>query len=282
MSRNHSCSAGRRWRRVIVCALALCAAQSWAADAVDPRVEAKVLKDQGAQALRDGDARAALERFEAAYSIYPSPNSKYNVALALAKLDRRLEAIEAFESFLATAVDSPASAVEYARGEVARMDRALGHVLVVAQPGAEVTFDNHPLGKTPLRSALRVLPGGHSLAISKAGFEPYRTHLDLGPGMVWASEIALSIRSREARVPRMVTIVVGVVALAATAIGAGLRINAQLAFNRLRDTCAPDCSRAQWAGLPEQVLAGDSLVGIGGAAAVVDIGLWIAARRRRP
>ncbi len=260
---------------VLALVLALALVGATRADPLDPRGRAKVLKDEGARAFEAGDAATALSRFEAAYRTFPSPNLKYNMGFALDRLGRSAAAIEAFELFLASAIDAPASAVERAREEIARIDRSLGHVLVVAQPGANVHLDELLVGQTPLRAALRVPPGAHALEVTLPDHVPYRARLDLARGMIWSSEVALVPRPRR-RVTNLAPILMGSLAIALGAVGAGLRIHSQREFDRLNGSCAPDCAVSDWSGLPAQQGAGNSLLGIAGAALLVDIGLWTA------
>jgi hypothetical protein len=98
--------------------------------------------------------------------------------------------------------------------------------------------------------------------------------------MVWASEVALVPLPRR-RISKVAPIVVGAIALAAAGIGAGLRIHSQLEFNSLQGSCAPNCARSSWDGLPAQQNAGNALLGIAGAAVLVDVGLWVAYGVRR-
>jgi tetratricopeptide (TPR) repeat protein len=71
----------------------------------------------------------------------------------------------------------------------------------------------------------------------------------------------------------------GTLALAVT--GAALLGTARADYGRLEASCAPTCDRGSWNGVQAMERAGWALVGIAGAAAVVDVVLWVRTRRRR-
>src|SRR5579859_341240 len=64
------------------------------------RVRAKALTAEGTRALDRGDAATALEKFREAARVFPSPNVRFNIGLALARLNRPAEAADEFEAFL--------------------------------------------------------------------------------------------------------------------------------------------------------------------------------------
>src|SRR5215471_18117151 len=76
--------------------------------------EAKRLRDRGAEAVARGDFAEAFSDFSRAYNLHPTPNLRYNVAVALDKLGRAAEAIDAFEDFLGLAPHGPADARAFA------------------------------------------------------------------------------------------------------------------------------------------------------------------------
>jgi hypothetical protein len=71
------------------------------------RAEARRLTELGSAAYDSGDDTRALEYFEQAYMIYPSPKLRYNQGLSLARLGRDLAAAAAFDAFLRDATDAP-------------------------------------------------------------------------------------------------------------------------------------------------------------------------------
>src|SRR5438105_1944763 len=143
---------GRWW--VLLAWLALVARPA----AADPVAEAKRLKDVAAEAFLRGDYAAALESFQSAYRIHPTPNLRYDVAVALSKMGRYDEAVEAFEDFLASAPDAPADARAYAQRQLRQFAALVGRLSVRVEPAdAAVTIDGAELR----RPEAVVLPGAH-------------------------------------------------------------------------------------------------------------------------
>src|SRR5260370_42257362 len=68
-------------------------APAWADETAENREQAKRLRDAGAEAMEHGDFVAALELFHQAFRLYPSPNSRYNVGVALHRLGRSGEGV---------------------------------------------------------------------------------------------------------------------------------------------------------------------------------------------
>ena len=75
----------------------------------DPQSKAKAqdLLTEGSDLYEKGDYAGALEKFNAAYAAYPSPKLMFNIGQANRDLSRPVEALEAFEKFLAGAADAP-------------------------------------------------------------------------------------------------------------------------------------------------------------------------------
>lgn len=70
-------------------------------------------------------------------------------------------------------------------------------------------------------------------------------------------------------------------ALVFAAIGAGLLGSASAGYHDLSSSCSPSCTPSSWSSLPAREHAGEVLLGIAGAVAVVDIVLWVRAARRK-
>lgn len=69
--------------------------------------------------------------------------------------------------------------------------------------------------------------------------------------------------------------VVGGGALALAAVGAGLLGSAAASFHDLQGSCGAGCSPSAWSGLPAREHAGEALLGVAGAVAIVDVVLWV-------
>src|SRR5262245_37367876 len=93
------------------------AARAAAAAAPDrgAKSEAQALLSQGTDLYDRGDYAAALEKFTAAYQVFPSPKLWFNIGQANRDLGRPVEALDAFERFLAGATGAPAETLAEAR-----------------------------------------------------------------------------------------------------------------------------------------------------------------------
>jgi tetratricopeptide (TPR) repeat protein len=136
----------------------------------DPTAESAKLTALGTRAWERGDYDVALEYFRLAHRVYPSPNFHYNMGLALSGLDRDIEAIEAFETFLRLATDAPASTRTYSESRIVELDKRIGRIMVTTNvPGATAKIDGNAV---PLGHSIRVAPGDHSVAVSRNGYQP--------------------------------------------------------------------------------------------------------------
>src|SRR5262245_48046586 len=103
--RTASSSTGATAIVVVACLLAL--EGRAAAETEAERAEAKSMLNQGLQLLDRNDYAGALERFERAYKLVPSPKILFNLGEAYRGLGRNAEALRSFEGFLDLAPDAP-------------------------------------------------------------------------------------------------------------------------------------------------------------------------------
>src|SRR5262245_10606710 len=71
------------------------------------RAEAKSLLAQGLKLLDRSDFRGALERFERAYALVPSPKILFNLGEAYLGVGRNADALRSFEGFLDQSPNAP-------------------------------------------------------------------------------------------------------------------------------------------------------------------------------
>lgn len=147
------------------------------------KANAQVLLKEGTAFYERGDVGAALAKFEAAYEIYPSPKLMFNIAQAERDLDRPVEALEAFQKFLAQVPEptpeplmpgkwSGAVASE-ARESVADLKGKLGQLKVECHtPGIEVLADGKSVGVTPFTRTVWMTAGRHGIAVRGRGNKP--------------------------------------------------------------------------------------------------------------
>lgn len=130
------------------------------------RTRANALVKEGSTLLDGGNAAGALEKFLAAYTEYPSPKLYFDIGTAELALDKRLEALQAFETFLLEAFDANPKFFEEAKAAVKDLKTKLGQLRIdCPTSGATVAIDGRLLGITPLRREIWAMPGTHRLTV---------------------------------------------------------------------------------------------------------------------
>jgi len=173
----------------VVCAATCVAMPARAADAPGPgaqtapsgqpvsdsqsKARAQALLSEGTAAYGRADYATALDKFTAAYKIFPSPKLWFNIGQANRDLGRPVDAVAAFDRFLREADDAPAETLAEARRSAAELKTKLGQIKVTcATDGAEVTVDGKQVGSTPLGEMVWTTPGRHQVAVQREGFSP--------------------------------------------------------------------------------------------------------------
>ncbi|MCC6998008.1 MAG: tetratricopeptide repeat protein [Deltaproteobacteria bacterium] len=139
--------------------------------------EAARLTQVGSEAWQRGDHAQALQYFQLAYRVFPSPRLHYNLALALLGQRRTLEAVAELERFLAEAPDAPADARDYASEQLAELGKHLGRVLVEAPAGASISLDGQPAA-----GITRVAAGRHSVLVRAEGMRAFLAEIEVRAG----------------------------------------------------------------------------------------------------
>jgi tetratricopeptide (TPR) repeat protein len=205
-------------------AICLCATAAWAQADLDPDTEiARHHFEIGRISYEAGDYVTALREFEAARKTKALPAFDYNIARCLDRLERRAQAVTAYERYLSGVGDQPDAE------EVRERVRVLKERIA-----ADATLTKGPPPPRPPRSRRWIAPG-----------------------------------------------VVGGAAVAAAVVGAGLLGSVRVDVDRMLSgpgSCRP-CSDAQVDPLRVRADAGYAMLGLAGALAVVDIVLWVRARR---
>jgi hypothetical protein len=170
-------------RKAALSALLLCAAIATAhaqevivappVNDAQAKTRAQGLLSEGTAAYGRGDYATALDKFTAAYEIFPSPKLWFNIGQANRDLGRPVEAAAAFDRFLRNAGDAPPETLAEARRSAAELKTKLGQIQVTcATDGADVTVDGKQVGSTPLGEIVWTTPGRHQVAVQHAGFSP--------------------------------------------------------------------------------------------------------------
>jgi len=160
------------------------------------RARAGALVDEGVALFRKGDAAAALDRFEQARALYPSPKIDFDIGEALRALGRTAEAAEAYDRFLEeTGADSRdvASQRQTARNQLDRLERQLARIALKIEPddpAREIRVDGLVAAVRPGRP-LHLMPGRHVIEVTAPGATAVRTELVLRAGELRDVAVAL-------------------------------------------------------------------------------------------
>lgn len=164
------------------------------------RARANELLQAGNAALRAGEYDRAVQNYEAAYEIFPSPKLLYNLGKAYQMAGRLPEEAEVFERFINQVARSErelqnelSDRVSRAQTELQLLDPDLAVVAVRVRPAdATLSVDGRArLGMEESR-ALRLSPGKHQLVASKDGFLPERRSVSVAATQRIALEIDLA------------------------------------------------------------------------------------------
>jgi hypothetical protein len=135
------------------------------ATAAGDRARAQQLLDQGVELFRAEKWQPALEKFEEAYRELPTASILYNLGQAQLKLDRSVEALEAFERFLKEAHDESPERIQRATAYVESLHARVGRIAFSGSPGTAVVVDGVPSGRLP-REPMRAKAGLHKVTFA--------------------------------------------------------------------------------------------------------------------
>ncbi len=130
-----------------------CAVQAQAAASEKRDAEARGLFDAGKAAFESGRFEVALERWQEAYALSGRPALQYNIGLALDRLRRDQDALEAFRAYLTW--DSEGERAEEVKGRIEAIEKALAQEQAadskqVASPAEAAATVAVQEGSTPL------------------------------------------------------------------------------------------------------------------------------------
>lgn len=128
--------------------------------------EARTHFQAGAQHYEAGEYTRAVDEFQAAYRIYPSPVILFNLAQALRADGRLSEAVTSFRRYLEEAPRVTAEQRHDVEETIRELDAQRVTLTFEVEPaGATLLVDGRALGTLPLARAVEVLPGEHTLVL---------------------------------------------------------------------------------------------------------------------
>lgn len=154
----------------------------------DPRkVQAAPYFEEARKLAEKGDNAESLEKFKKAHSIYPSPNTLFNIARQEQLLGQRVAALRDYREALKNPILLPQNA-EMARGHVAELERSLGRLNVVGPASTRITVAGTeytlplaaPIDVEPGSVAIRGLQGSTELSATANATAGQLVTVDLG------------------------------------------------------------------------------------------------------
>lgn len=136
--------------------------------------EARKHYERGLQLTNEENYEAALVEMERAYQLAPSYRIQYNLGRIHRQLNNYSAALRAYETYLQ---EGGANIPSERRAEVEKdltvLKTRIASIEVVTNvPGADVSIDDVPIGKTPLTRTVVVNPGRRRVSASKPGYAP--------------------------------------------------------------------------------------------------------------
>jgi PEGA domain len=148
------------------------AAQAQAQSDADKK-QAQALQTEGLRLMQRGDQRAALDKFEQAFRLVPSPKILFNMGKAHQAMGDDVEALTAFERFLDEAPYAPKESRDEASRAVRMLRPKVAYIEVQTDDvGARVAIDGQDVGTAPLPRPTAVRPGSHDVRIELSGMTP--------------------------------------------------------------------------------------------------------------
>jgi tetratricopeptide (TPR) repeat protein len=141
---------------------------------------------KGIALFNDGNYRQAIDEFEKAYSIFPSPKIHLRIALCYKWLAQNLKALEYYEKFLEETPENPEDkSIRIVRKqtelEVRNLLKLVARVRMVMEgpKGAEVRINGELVGHAPLDKIKRLEPGKATVVALHKGYHPFRRELQV-------------------------------------------------------------------------------------------------------
>ncbi len=160
---------------------------------------ADALVARGLELRREGKAAEALELFERAYSLSPSPRTVGQMGLAEASLQRWLDAEKHLNASLGVADDI------WVRKNKALVEQAIelthkhvGHITITGPAGASISVAGNAVGTLPIPAPLRVVEGTSLVTATAPGFK----QLIQSVTVLGGGRVAVDLAMQRSDVPR--------------------------------------------------------------------------------
>jgi hypothetical protein len=141
--------------------------------------EARRHFDRAVELVDDGQLEGALVEFQRSYDLTHHFAVLYNIGQVLVSLARPVEAVDAYQRYLAEGRKLvPAARRSEVERELMRQKTRIATIEISGLPdGALVHVDGKEMGKAPLATSFRVAVGKHAITAAAEGYEPSSTEL---------------------------------------------------------------------------------------------------------
>jgi len=152
----------------------------------DDKAKAGELFKEGNALRHAGNYEDALEKYEAAYKLFPSYKIEFNVALTLGYMGKNVDAYRAYRSFLKKGQGrSPEKILLRARENLTRLKEAISLITIKCNvSGAVVEINDVDHGTTPLDDEIPLPPGSAKVSIKAPDYEAFARTMELAAGQV--------------------------------------------------------------------------------------------------
>lgn len=152
--------------------------------------KARALFKLGIQDFDGGYYTRAIQRFKAAFKLFPSPKIHTRIALCYKWLSDYLKALEHYEIFLRLMPKhppKPADALLRERVQTKEIPKLLAMVIQVrlevdTPAGAEVRVNGRKVGVSPLMRTVRLNPGPVAISATRKGYYGFKRDLSIARG----------------------------------------------------------------------------------------------------
>ncbi len=175
----------RRYTWVVAALWALSLGARVEAQEPGAQAEARARFERGVALFDEGRLDAALAELEQAYRLAPHYAVHFNLGQVHARLGHAVEAVEAFERYLAEGGDRvPAERRARAERELAVQRERIASLLIeVNVEGATISVNGSVVARAPLAAPIRVAVGDQLVAVSAGGYEPQQRRVTVAGGV---------------------------------------------------------------------------------------------------
>lgn len=168
-------------------------------DSPSPAARVEALREQGEACYRKRDYACALQRFERAFALLPTPSMRFNLASALDKVGRAALAIRQYRLYLKESggAASPSALAHIQKRMKTLLPQVCQLELVVEPADATVTLDGVPLASLETvpssggRHQLVLEAGSYRLDLSSRGHQTRMVNVKLAAGDLRTLEVKL-------------------------------------------------------------------------------------------